>query len=294
MTLQQLKTFCMVVEQKSFVRAAESLYMAQSSVSQQIASLEHYYGVLFFNRIGKKCIVTPEGRVFYELIKKILSMLDSAPEKIKEANSLTKSELRLGGSSTVSTYLLPPLLRRYKEKHPDIRLSVKAGYGHRMVDLVRNGSLDMALVGHNLNWLHDPTLKTLPVSQDKLSLIVWPGHEWCSRKIVEPEELAGKYPFIHARPDSAMRSVVEKYIQQENIILKEILEMANHESIKLAVEQQLGISLLSSISIQQEIKSGRLVEIPLARLNTISRDFLLISRADQELNAAEKAFVELL
>ena len=294
MTLQQLKTFCMVVEQKSFVRAAESLYMAQSSVSQQIAALEHYYGALFFNRIGKKCIVTPEGRVFYNLAKEILNLIDSAPNKIKEANSLTKGELRIGGSSTVSTYLLPPLLRQYKQKYPDIHLTVKAGYGHKMIDLLREGGLDLALVGHNLNWMHDPRLNSIPVAQDRLALIVWPGHEWCSREFIEPRELAGKYTFIHARPDSAMRSVVEKFIQQENLIMSEIIEMANQESIKLSVEQKLGISLISSVAIQEELKTGRLVKVPLKRLDSVARDFLLVSRADHELNALERAFFQLL
>jgi DNA-binding transcriptional LysR family regulator len=134
----------------------------------------------------------------------------------------------------------------------------------------------------------------MPVSQDKLALIIWPGHEWCKREIVEPYELVGKYPFIHARPDSAMRSVVEKYIQQEGLIFGDVIEMANQESIKLSVEQRLGVSLISSIAIQHELKTGRLVEVPLRRLDSVARDFLLISRADQELNAIEKAFVELL
>jgi len=91
-----------------------------------------------------------------------------------------------------------------------------------------------------------------------------------------------------------MRSLVEKFLHQENIVFKSVIELPNHESIKRAVEEQLGISLISSVAIQYELKAGRLVEIPLNRLNNLDRSFLLISRGDQEFNPAETAFIELL
>lgn len=293
MTLQQLQTFCLVVEQNSFVRAAECLYMAQSSVSQQIAALERYYGVKLFLRVGKRCTVTAAGRALYNEAKEINALLTAIPGKLREADGLPKGRLRLGASSTVSTYLLPPILRRYREQYPEIELSVKAGYGYKMVDGVRMRELDLALVGHNLNWLADPTLRSRPVARDHLSLIVWPGHEWCGRKLIEPQALQ-EYVFIHARPDSGMRSVVDKFLQQENLVFKSSIEMANHESIKLAVEEKLGISLISSVAIKHELEAGRLAEVPLNRLNSVDRRFLLVSRADQELNPAEKAFLDLL
>ncbi len=294
MTFQQLQTFCLVVEQKSFVRAAECLYMAQSSVSQQIAALERHFGVALFTRVGKRCNVTPEGRVLYKTAKEVIDTLGSLPARIKEVNSLGKGRLRLGASSTVSTYLLPSLLRRYKDRYPHIELSVKTDYGYKIIDAVRSDDIDLGLVGHNLNWLADPALKSRPVSRDHLSLIVWPGHEWCGRSLVEPRELTRGHVFIHSRPDSGMRSVVDKFIHQENLVFETVIEMANHESIKLAVEERIGISLISSVAISHELATGRLAEVPLNRLNTIDRRFLLISRAGQEYNAAEKAFVDLL
>lgn len=294
MTLQQLQTFCLVVEQQSFVKAAECLYMAQSSVSQQVAALERHYGVSLFNRTGKRFTVTPEGRVLYKVAKEVIGTLGSIPAKLKAVNATDRGRLRLGASSTVSTYLLPPILRRYRENYPQIELSLRTDYGYRVIDLIRAGEIDLALVGHNLNLLADPALNSRPVSRDHLSLVVWPGHEWCGRDGVEPRELAHGYVFIHSRPDSGMRSAVDKFLHQENLVPEAVLEMANHESIKLAVEERIGISLISSVAIRHELKAGRLVEVPLNRLNTIDRSFLLISKADQEFNAGEKAFIELL
>jgi DNA-binding transcriptional LysR family regulator len=294
MTFQQLQTFCLVVEQKSFVRAAECLYMAQSSVSQQIAALERHFGVALFTRVGKRFSVTPEGRTLYKTAKEIIDTLNTLPGKIKEVHSMGKGRLGIGASSTVSTYLLPSLLRRYKDRYPQIELSVKTDYGFKIIDAVRTGDIDLGLVGHNLNWLADPALKSRPVSRDHLSLIVWPGHEWCGRSLVEPRELTRGHVFIHGRPDSGMRSVVDKFIHQEKLTFESVIEMANHESIKLAVEERIGIALISSVAIRHELETGRLAEVPLNRLNTIDRRFLLVSRAGQDYNAAEKAFVDLL
>ncbi len=293
MTLQQLETFCLVVEQKSFGRAAECLYMAQSSVSQQIAALERHYGVALFSRVGRHFTVTPEGRVLYDVAKNVLGTLNAVPAKMKEVNNPDKGQLRIGASSTVSTYLLPSLLRRFKDRYPYVDLSVMTDYGYKVIDAIREGDIDLALVGHNLNWLADPSLKSRAVARDQLSLIVWPGHEWCGRKLVEPRDLLHGYVFIHSRPDSGMRSVVDKFLLQENLVFDAVLEMANHESIKLAVEEKIGIALISSVAIRHELATGRLAEVPLNRLNTIDRRFLLVSRADEELNAAEKAFVTL-
>ncbi len=294
MTFQQLQTFCLVVEQKSFVRAAECLYMAQSSVSQQIAALERHFGAALLTRVGKSFSVTPEGRVLYATAKDILGTLGALPARIKEAHNLGKGRLRLGASSTVSTYLLPSLLRRYKDRNPHVELTVKTDYGYKIIDAVRADDIDLGLVGHNLNWLADPALKSRPVSRDHLSLIVWPGHEWGGRSFVEPRDLARGQVFIHSRPDSGMRSVVDKFIHQENLVFETVIEMANHESIKLAVEERIGIALISSVAIRHELATGRLAEVPLNRLNTIDRRFLLISRAGQDYSAVEKAFVELL
>ncbi len=293
MTLQQLETFCLVVEQKSFGRAAECLYMAQSSVSQQIAALERHYGVALFTRIGRHFTVTPEGRVLYEIAKGILVTLNAIPARMKAVDNPDKGRLRIGASSTVSTYLLPSLLRRFKDRYPYVDLTVKTDYGYKIIDAIREGDIDLALVGHNLNWLADPSLRSRAVARDQLSLIVWPGHEWCGRKLIEPRDLLHGYVFIHSRPDSGMRSVVDKFLLQENLVFDAVLEMANHESIKLAVEEKIGIALISSVAIRHEMATGRLAEVPLNRLNTIDRRFLLVSRADEELNAAEKAFVAL-
>ncbi len=193
MTLQQLITFCAVYEELSFRRAAERLYMAQASVSQQIAALEHHYGIMLFKRSGKSISITPEGRTLYTIARSTLDMLDSIPQKISELRCLSEGTLSIGASTLAGNYLLPPIVKRFKETYPGILLSVQTGYGHEMVQRVRDGIVDLAIVGKNLGWSSDPVLAFQPIAIDRLSLIVWPDHPWANRTLLEPKDLMKEY-----------------------------------------------------------------------------------------------------
>lgn len=294
MTIQQLRTFCAVVEERSFHKAADRMYMAQASVSQQIASLEKYYSVPLFIRNGRSFSITPEGLALYEWAQEILSLIDVIPGKIKELQRQSEGKLVLGASTLAGNYILPPILKAFRETYPNVELSVHTGYGNEMVDRVRNGTIDLAIVGKNINWVNDPKVKFQPIAIDTLSLVVSKGHPLSERELVYPQELAGPYTFVHSRPGSAMRSMVEDYLKQENITPKSVLEMGNHETIKKAVEQGLGISLLSSACISREVANGQLVKLPLLNLNNVFRQFILVSKRMQEYSYVEKSFVDTL
>ncbi len=294
MTLQQLRTFCAVVEEKSFHRAADRLYMAQASVSHQIASLENYYSVILFIRSGRSFSITPEGLSLYKWAKEILSLIDVIPDNIKELHRQSEGKLVLGASTLAGNYILPSILKEFKETYPKVELSVHIGYGNEMVERVRTGTANLAIVGKNINWVNEPNVKFQPIAIDNLSLVVTRGHPLTKREVVYPKELIEPYTFIHSRPGSAMRSMVEDYLKQENVTPKSILEMGNHETIKRAVEQGLGIALISRVCITREIESGRLVNIPLLNLSKVSRQFIVVSKRMQEYNYLEKSFVDTL
>lgn len=294
MTIQQLRTFCAVVEEKSFHRAAERLYMAQASVSQQIASLEKEYAVRLFVRRGRSFSITPEGSAFYDWTQEILSAIDAIPHKLKRLQTQSEGKLVLGASTLAGNYILPPILKRFKEVYPKVELSVHTGYGNEMVERIRRGAVDLAIVGKNLHWTQEAEVRFQPVAKDGLSLIVAKDHPLAKREIVYPQELSGAYTFIHSRPGSAMRSMVEHYLKQESVVPKSVLELGNHETMKRSVEQGLGIALISTVCIGEELASGRLIKVPLLHLDKISRQFVLVSDSAREYSHLEKAFAAIL
>ena len=115
MNLNQLKVFCEVVERRGFTRAAEALYLTQPAVSRQVQELERFYGVELFEQIGKRIYPTEAGNTLYSFAKQIFHTLDDLEVEINQLKGLKSGHMRIAASATAGTYLLPPLLGKFKK-----------------------------------------------------------------------------------------------------------------------------------------------------------------------------------
>lgn len=292
LTLQQLRTFCTVLEERSFNKAAEKLYMTQPSVSQQIAALEQYFGAKLFNRVGKHFRITPEGYQLYKLASQVLGIVDSMPVQLKKLRDLACGSLNIGASTLTGSYVLPAVLRIFQEKYPGVEMSLHTGFAFEMINAVKRNEVDIALVGEDPTWKGDPELEVRPVGKDSLSLILWPEHPLAAKPHLSVGDLASEV-FIQSRQGSAMRSMVEQYMSSAGIHPRRQISMGNLEAVKRAVEQHLGVAIVSTVSIQRECQDGSLVRVNLEGLDKVQRDFLLIWPRARELSPAEMVMCEL-
>ncbi|SMB98501.1 DNA-binding transcriptional regulator, LysR family [Thermanaeromonas toyohensis ToBE] len=294
MTLRQLRTFCCVVEEGAFRRAAERLFMTQPAVSQQINTLERYYGIKLFVRRGRKLSLTPEGRFLYELAKQILSTIDEIPARFEEIRSAGINTISIGASSLTGTYILPTAVNKYRRLYPGDKISLEIGYAQDIIQKLRERQLDFGFLGKNPSWSEDGELEFLPVGKDKLVFVVWPGHKWADRDMVMPGELQEE-TFIHSKQGSGMRALVEAYLQKEGVAKpNSIVEMGNIEAIKKGVANRLGVTIVSYFGVREEILRNELIAVPLLRLDKVSRDFVLVHHRDRKLNSSEIKFYEIL
>ena len=120
----RLKAFCLVVELKSFSKAAEAKFMTQSAISHLIKNLEDELGVKLLNRKGKTILLTPIGRVFYKYAKQISEQYMQMGNAINAALNEAQGTLRIGTSSTISSYLLPQVFYDFSRKFPDIHINL--------------------------------------------------------------------------------------------------------------------------------------------------------------------------
>lgn len=294
MTLVQLRTFCCVVEEGSFHRAAERLFTTQPAVSQQINALERYYGIKLLVRKGKKISLTPEGRFLYEQAKQILSAIDQIPIKLEEVRKSSINSISIGASSLAGTYILPTAIHKYRQLYPNDKIFVEIGYAQDIIQKVHEHKLDFGFFGENPSYLEDEELEFLPVGKDKLVFAVWPGHKWANRNMVIPPELQEE-TFLYSKRGSSMRRLVEAYLQKEGVIkLNSILEVGNIEAIKKGILDRLGVSIVSYFGIREEILKNELIAVPLLHLEKVSRNFVLVHHKDRKLNTYEIKFYEIL
>ena len=146
MTLQQLRYFLTAADKGSFSAAAESLLMAQPSLSDQIRKLEAELGVALFTRAGRRLVLTEAGRMLRPHAERTLAAAEEAVESVKEVRTLTGGTVSFGTFGSAHHYLLGGLVQDFRRRHPDVRVRVIGQNSVEVADAVREGTLEAGLV----------------------------------------------------------------------------------------------------------------------------------------------------
>lgn len=291
-TFKQLEVFCKIVETGSFSKAAEEVFLTQSSVSERISNLEKVIGTKLFDRFGRKIVLTDAGKILYKRAKGLLEERERAWIEIQDFLGLKRGEIKIGGSTIPGEYILPKHIRRFHELYPLINTSLIISDSQRIQDMVLDGVLHLGIVGFVSN---DQNIEHIKLWKDKLVVAVPKGHRWSKRKEVDWEELI-KEPFILRERGSGTLRVMEKYLSKYPQFPKEmniVGTFGSSTAIKEAIKAGIGVSIISIRALQTEIKSGLLLPIRIKGINMI-RDFYLIRDRRKSKSPLADAFEQFL
>lgn len=286
--LHKFRVFAAVAEEEHFTRAATELAISQPAVSSHVHDLERALGAALFERAGRGARLTDAGRLVQGFARRLLAMAVELDEAIDDLRGLRAGQLRLGASTTIGDYLLPAVLGAFCGKFPSIGVVVEIGNTGFIADRLRHGELHLGLIGEAFA---DTELECEPFCDDRLVLVVAPGHRWAGREI-SPETLAEE-PLIAREPRSATRHVTEAQLAAAGVPWTAGLQLGGTEAIKGAVAAGLGIAFLSACAVAQDVLTGRLAAATLAGV-TMRRQFQVARRRGQQLNPAEAAFLPVL
>lgn len=271
----KLKVFCTVAETKSFSKTSEIIHLTQPAVSLQIQALEEVYETKLFDRSSSTVTLTPSGEVLYKYAKEILNLYASAEKVIGEITGLVKGSISIGASSTIGNYLLPGVITDFKRTHLKIKIHLLVGNTKRVVELLNSGNIDLGLVEGEVTRQKMQVDKLIP---DELLLVVPSHHPWAKKKEVSINELT-KEPFILREGGSGTRQMIEKFLSVHGVSahdLKISMVLGSTEAIKAAVENGLGVSIISRWSARKEIKYGTLSLLRIKEQKMV-REFSLIT-----------------
>src|SRR6185437_9123067 len=144
--VHKLRIFGAVAQYLSFTRAAESLFLTQSAVSHQVASLEHELGAQLLRRENNRVSLTDAGRVLAEHARRVFAALDDANEAVKRAAKPGTGSMRIGVSPAACQYLVPEALREFRESYPEYELSVAVQDSPQVAQQVIDGTIDLGLL----------------------------------------------------------------------------------------------------------------------------------------------------
>jgi DNA-binding transcriptional LysR family regulator len=287
--LRQLELFTEVAETGIVSHAAKKLFMSQPAVSQTIADLEDSLGLKLFDRLKHKMQLTFAGEVLYQYSKKILSLVDEAESQMLDMANLKMGRLRLGASTTIGIYLLPHLLGKFKQQYETIQSTCVIDNTTVIEEMLLVNQLDIGFVE---GLVHSDEIVIQKVINDEIWLICSPQHRWVKegKQNIDPVEIAGE-ALILREQGSGTREVVEKKLKEHNVCYEVWHVLNNTEAIKRAVAADIGIAFISQRAVQDEIESGRLVNIKLNGL-PISREFKLIWHRDKYRSPLLEAFIQ--
>lgn len=288
MNMNQLIIFHEVARLENFTRASEQLCLTQPGISKHIKQLEDYYGTRLFDRLGKKVVVTQAGAVLFKATEEIIGILKATRERIDDIKGVKGGKLKVGASFTLGIHIIPELLNRFRQKYPDVELSLDISMSHKICKKLISNDLDIGFLGAPAD---DERVLTKELLSDQLVLIVASHHKWKNRKKIQVTELLNE-PFLMSRQGSGTRITIETQLKQNNIQFRKIIEFGNTEAVKKAVITGIGVSILSIHAVENEARSGLLKTLILADLQ-LKRTFYLAYHANKYLSYATRALIDL-
>jgi DNA-binding transcriptional LysR family regulator len=286
--LAQLEIFLCIAEEKSFSRAAEKMLRTQPALSIAIKRLEEELGEPLFDRSSKSGTLTEAGRILLSYAQRMINMRDEAKDAISELRGMFRGRLTIGANESTSLYLLPKLLLEYRRRHPQIKIEVFRNISERIPAEVLERNLDFGFLSYDP--MH-PSLQSLEVHRDELVLVVPPKHHLAGRKQVTVKDLGNEH-FVAHNVKTPARTRIFDFFAQHRTPLNICIELATLETIKEFVKLEVGLAILPRLAVEEEIKSGELIEVPVKGMK-IEKTLRLVYRREQTLSHAAKSFLEL-
>lgn len=240
MELSQLRYSVAVADTGNFTRAAERSHVSQPSLSQQILNLEREVGHKLFHRLGRRAVLTEAGTVFLERARRILFEVENASKELSDHPALDR-RITVGAIPTVAPYLLPPLIARCQQRHPNLQIDVREDFQTHLVRSVVEGELDLAIT--SLPVKKDLRLSIEPLLTEPLRLVVGKQHPFASRPRVTSHDLAGE-TFLLLGTSSSLAAQIQSFCGDHHVEPRVGARCAQVATVKALVAIGVGISIL--------------------------------------------------
>lgn len=286
---KQLRAFVATVKLGTLSRAAEALYLSQPSVSLQLQALERELGTTLLERRRRRINLTDAGEALYELARPLIEGWDNLDRDFQaKVQGLTAGKLTIAAGTSTIQYLLPELVRRYRERYPAVHLQLANVTGKDGMAMLREDKADFA-VGSMLDVPHD--IAWAPVRQYDPMLILPPGHPLAEKTEVALADLS-PYGLILPPQRLSTYRLVDLVFQQNQVPYQVAIEVGGWDVIKEYVAMGLGISVVTGICITDADRE-RLVVRNMQRWFP-QRSYGVVMRKGKFLSAEARAFIDLI
>ena len=263
MNLKQLEAFVKIADSGSFSKAARELFLTQPTISAHITSLEKELNSRLFVRNTKEVHLSQSGETLYTYAKQMLLLQDKIEEAFATKDEKEQQCITIAASTIPAQYLLPEILAAFNAKYPDQQFKIVETDSAKVVEQVLNHTADVGFTGTTLD---KKTCKHIPFYQDEL-VVIAPNTEKYQKLLEEQQKATWilDEKLIMREEGSGTRKEAEKQLKKIGVSVSKlniIASMESPEAIKRAVASGMGISIISKLAAEEEVKKGNLLALP--------------------------------
>ena len=289
MHIQNFKTFCDLVETKSFSKAARLNEVTQSAVSQQLKAMEAHYDMLIIDRNQKKFRLTPQGTALYSTFKEILDLYEKLNCEIQEMRNIVSGTIQISTVNSIGLHELPPYLKSFIKQFPSVNARVEYRRANLVYEDILHGNADLGLVAFPPP---HKDLTIIPFANDELIIVMSPEHRLTKKRSISMNDLSG-VEFVAFERDIPTRKATDEILAKAGVEVQVVMEFDNVETVKRAIEINAGIAILPSSTVITESERNQLVIYKLEG-GIHNRPLAVIHKKNRILTPALRSFVELM
>ena len=287
MNLRHLRYFVAIVDHGSMVKASDSLFVAQSALSQHMRNLESELGVQLLLRTGRGVVPTEAGQDFLQRARVILEQLEDAQRALREQSATPQGNVTLGTPPTVSAMLAVPLVLQMQQELPKVALRIAEGMSGYVLDWLQAGQIDLGLV---YGIQRAPGIIATELFKEDLFLI-GPADGPDSDSI--PFAALEGYPLVLPGRQHGLRDMIDRLARDHRISLRVQVEIDALSQMKLLVRHGVGYTILPLHAVRDEVARGELKAIPICE-PCISRTIYVAKASDRPQSPAVAATIRIL
>ena len=288
MNLHHLKVFVSVFKNRSFSKASRNLSLTQPTVSDHIQTLERELKCKLFDRLGRTILPTKEAEILSLYAAEVIEKAEALKEVLGDLHKEVEGELVLGASTIPGTYLIPSLLASFQKRFPSVSFQVLISDSRGIVEKVTRHELLIGIVGSEIR---GPQIDSIPLMEDELVVVASPS--LVQKTAVSLQNLL-RYPVILREEGSGTLRETKRILEKRGVSF-EAFKVAgifgSTEAVKQGVKAGLGISILSRISVIEDLQLGTLEEVRIKGVQ-MKREIFLVTHKKRTLPLVYRTFLE--
>ncbi len=289
MNLETLHLYCEIVRVHSFSRGAADNGVSQSAASQAVQQLESELRVQLLDRSKRPFALTLEGRKFYDACRTLLQNFERTRAEISQPRQELEGSVRVAAIYSVGLHGISGQMQRFLSLHPKTRVRLECLHPQQVVETVVQDEADLGVLSYPPA---NRALSVVPLRSDPIVFVCPPHHRLARRRTLAATDLNGE-PFVAFDADLSIRKAIDRALRKRNAKAKVVMEFDNVETIKQAIINGAGVSLLPAPTIMKEVGIRTLSAVPL-NIPELTRPVAAIHRRNKLLTPAVARFLETL